>query len=112
MHCVMESGREDGVPVNGIPWNLNSKVGQEADLSQKPKLEKSESSTISPILMPGHISGGIPFPLPGPLGGDVHDGWKVHDRHRNFTSHETSFQESYSYPFLWWNPHHQTGYQP
>ena len=100
MHCVMESGREDGVPVNGIPWNLNSKVGQEADLSQKPKLEKSESFSISPTLVPGHISGGIPFPLPGPLGGDVDDGWKVPDRDRHFPGHETSFQEFYSYPFL------------
>ena len=100
MHCVMESGREDGATANGIPWHLNSKVNQVADLSQKPKLEKSELISTLSLLMPGHIFGGIAFPLPGPLGGDVQDGWKMPDRDRDFPGHETFSQDFYSYPFL------------
>ena len=100
MHCVMESGREDGVPVNGIPWNLNSKVGQEADLSQKPKLEKSELFSTLPALMPGHLVGGILLPLPGPSGGDGFDSREVADRDRDSTGYETYSQDLVSYPLL------------
>ena len=66
-------------------------------LSQKPKLDRSSSL---PSLIPGHLHGGIPFPLPGPSGGDVQDGMEVADQDQNFPSLETFSQEFYSYPFL------------
>ena len=64
--------------------------------------------------MPGHFVGGIFVPLPGPVGGEVRDGFllpgpeevhgqdgvEVADRDRNFPGHETFSQEFYSHPFL------------
>ena len=82
----MESGMAEGVPVHGT-----------CGLSQKPKLDRSSSL---PSLIPGHLHGGIPFPLPGPSGGDVQDGMEVADQDQNFPSLETFSQEFYSYPFL------------
>ena len=76
----------EGVPVNGT-----------CGLSQKPNLDRS--STL-PSLIPGHLHGGILFPLPGPSGGDVQDGMEVADQDQNFPRLETFSEEFYSYPFL------------
>ena len=64
--------------------------------------------------MPGHSVGGIFVPLPGPVSGEVRDGFllagpeEVHgqdgvdvaDRDRNFPGQETFSQEFYSYLLL------------
>ena len=69
--------------------------------------------------MPGHFHSGLLLPLPGPLGGE---GIRVHDAgiHMHASPEVADqdrdpgygIQDKLSYPYWWWYPHHQTGYQP
>ena len=59
--------------------------------------------------MPGHLSGGLFLPLPGPPGGDMIASGKVADRDRDFPGCEAIPLDNVSYPLLVVEPHHQTG---
>ena len=86
--------------------------------SQKPKLEGLNISS-QPFDMPRHLHSGLHPPLPGPLGGEgihmhdagirMHASLEVADQDRD-PGYET--QDKLSYPYWWWYPDHQTGYQP